>query len=80
MKNWISVNERLPEPETPVLTHCNSDYRPISLSAITPDGIWYKWSGGMELDGPTHYIPHWITHWMSLECLGQCLGHPEQEG
>lgn len=51
---WISVKEKLPEEDTRVLVHVDSDrsYTKIDTDRIL-DGIWVRWCTD-------------VTHWMPL--------------
>jgi hypothetical protein len=55
MSEWISVEDRSPEHDVPVLTWDGSNYG--------IDWLDYYTFGGPEWNGDSHLIP---THWMPL--------------
>lgn len=53
---WISVDERLPEPELVVII-CNAsgDFNYRGLGYVDTDGRW--WKGSKQLFNVTHWMP-----------------------
>jgi len=57
---WISVNDRLPKDDTPVITtgSISGAYR-VDCAEYTKDGNWYSCIYERYLD-PDEYVTDWI--------------------
>ncbi len=64
MSEWISVDERLPEPMSKTVDLLTEDGRRLMRCFLGRDGHWWQMSFGTELNDVIKFSP--ITHWMPV--------------
>lgn len=69
--NWIEINERLPEANTPVLVYVYS-FGDIGIARLSYTGTWHEVINWAVVSGDWGHYDHdneitdKITHWMPL--------------